>query len=168
MKKIIEIALIVTASFISCKSTAQIKLPKGFVCFKDDDDWTVGCHQLFRKGEIKFISYGCDRGEYGDNTSQAEMINIGLEFCFGNDFYKKTKDGLYVGTGKYKERGSLIYYYKVFIPEKLHRITVLSKTNTKEFSDMSIFILEHIRKHRNDKQFHLVTSNGQTCYFYHD
>lgn len=85
-----------------------------------------------------------------DRQKRENILPVGLNICFGDLQYQKTKDSLYVATGKFSDRD--VYYYKVLIPERALAISVRSNKNGAEFSKKSRWLLGEIRDKRADNK----------------
>lgn len=127
MKK--NIFLVLFTSFVTTFCFSQ--LPSAYKLVKGESE--VGRDDYYTNGRIKIVNNVVQ--EFGDGDAENWI----------NDFYNgfmvtKTKDGLVVGTGNYQG----IYIYIIFKGQVYYQVS--TKNNSKEFSDMSIFVLKKVRK----------------------
>ena len=87
-------------------------------------------------------------------------LKMGLEMSFGNNHYFKTRDSLYIYTGKYHD--AEIYYYKIYVPEKMVSFSVRSKNNDNVFSKKSKWLLSQIRLNRR-RELYLINEKNKLC-----
>jgi len=132
MKHLFSIILIII--FLACSSISftQILLPKGFKYIKSNDHYRS---DYFTNGKIIFYY-----DVYGREVSNEQELKEYFESMQGFEF-KKTKDGLYWGSGYSK--GSERYF--VLIPNLLEGVMVSSPRDDIEFSNYSKWLLKQVR-----------------------
>jgi hypothetical protein len=129
MKKTLFVLI---AILISNYSYSQ--LPKGYKLIKGESP--VGRDDYYTNGRINFMMDTPLMGDdYGDRKNMKSLL-----YSYGIVF-KKTKDNLYVGAGFSNGKFRFVVYRRV-------AYIVTSRVNSKEFADMSNFVLNAVR-HNN-------------------
>ena len=126
---------------------SQIKLEGGFYCVKSNNHYR---DNYFTNGKIVFYSdvYGRD---FDSDVDFIKYVKSKYPFQI-----KKTKDGLYWGSGLVSNK----YFYLVIIPKSLTLTFVSSPKDDKEFSDYSIFLLRQVRKNSG---YYFTDYLGKSC-----
>ena len=158
--KTLATVLVLFVLLVSCNSQAQILL-RGYKCIYFDDQPPYMYADMYSKTDtFSFVLYSRDiMGEVEDNDPVKEL-KCGLRLCFGINHYIRTKDSLYIYTGKYYDTN--IYVYKVYIPNKMVALSVRSKNNDALFSERSTWLLSQIRLNRA-KDMYFINEKHQTC-----
>lgn len=164
MKYLILFIITISVSFC-CKAQedyAYIQL-KGYKCqyFKDQ---TQDVMAAMKKGNDTFFFFYYYREvlegiENINDATPAYLLKAGLEDCFGDLKYFKTKDSLYISTG----RKNGICQYVIYIPEELVSFSIHSNKRDSSFSDKSKWLLSQIRQKRKHKNIRLINDKHQTC-----
>ena len=157
MKRIIAAPLL----FIFFHSNAQIVL-KGYNCRYFPDQMPNTIAEMYNGNDtFRFTLYSRDiwGEEDGKKASPAEDLKIGLKLCFDNLPYTKTKDGLYICTGKGDS-----YYYVVYVPEQMVTLSIRSGLCDEDFNEKSKWLLAEVRSNRrNKKDMYFINEKNQTC-----
>jgi hypothetical protein len=152
-------AFFALALFLSCHCNAQIVL-KGYKCKFYDGQMPDLMAEMYSKNDtFRSTFYGRDISEEVTGNNPKEMLKAGLKLCCEGEHYTKTKDSLYILTGKY-DYG--VYYYKVYDPNATLLISLRTRNNDSLFSEKSKWLLSQIRLHRK-KGAYLLNEKGQTC-----
>jgi len=164
MKYLILFIITILGSFF-CKAQedyAYIQL-KGYKCLYlegQNPDLMV----VLKKEADTFFFYYYSRdildiiGNNKDMTP-ANILKAGLEDCFGDLKYFKTKDSLYISTG----RKTGISQYVIYVPEQMVSFSVHSNKSDSSFSEKSKWLLSQIRKKRKHKNIRFMNDKHQTC-----
>jgi len=146
---------------VSLSCEAQIRL-NGYKCKFYEGQWLFTMAEMCSKTDtFRFTLYSRDIwSELPDGeTDPKKELEIGLKLCFDDSHYYKTKDNLYINTGK---NDFDVYYYVVYVPDKQASVSVRSKNNDSAFSAKSRWLLSQIRSHKN-KDIFLENEKGQSC-----
>lgn len=160
MKSIVSLLIIV---FLSLCAKAQIVL-SGYKCLFYDGQGPNTMAEMYHQNDtFRFTLLARDiAAENPDENDRTAELKIGLRLCFNGLNYSKTKDGLYVSTGRY--RGTAAYYYKIYIPEQEVSLSLRSNANDADFSDRSKWLLEQVRINRSKKKdFYFINEQKETC-----
>ncbi len=159
MKNLKSILLVITCCLFF-RSEAQIKLD-GYKCkYYDDQPPNLFADLYLKNDTFGFVLFSRSiMGEMETDDPKKEL-EIGLRLCFRHKHYIKTKDSLYIYTGKYSNSDP--YIYEIYIPEAQVSLSVRSKDNDTVFSENSKWLLAQIRANRGKDMF-FVNEKGQTC-----
>ena len=161
MKKHNGLALLVSLFIFSC-ANGQIRL-KGYRCKYYENQSPNTMAEMYNKNDtFRFTLLSRDIwSEMGDEPqSKKSELQVGLKLCFHKKPYFRTKDSLYISTGRFAEAEN--YYYRVYMPSQQVSISVRSKFNDSLFSEKSKWLLSQIREHRKGDVY-LINEKGQTC-----
>jgi hypothetical protein len=149
--KIIIIFLLLLSSNLAF---SQINLPKGFRC--------VDMSQKYFSRDNYFTDelYSFHSEIWREFENQTDFINS-LVDSYKNSFkIKKTKDGLYWGSGILDNE----YKYIILIPDKLVSIVLSSKLNGSQFSNYSTWLLQSVRNNLSSgKDLYFTDNKGRQC-----
>jgi hypothetical protein len=138
---------------LSFSSYSQIALPKQFNCVLSNDGWRWN---YFTDGVYQFNADAWGNGV----ESPKELPGYLSDLYKRKLIFRKTKDGLWWGTGKYEGN----YYYIVVIPQRLTTVTLKAMTNGVQFSNYSSWLLQQVRNNiSSGSDFHLVNYQGKEC-----
>jgi hypothetical protein len=158
--RLLKALLLSFSCSLICNAHAQILL-RGYKCLYDEDQPpNLYANMYCATDTFGFTLYSRDIMGENENDDPKKGLKIGLRLCFQGKHYFKTKDSLYIYTGKYYDTN--IYVYKIYIPEKQVALSVRSRNNDQVFSDRSKWLLSQIRLHR-PKDMYLINEKGQTC-----
>ncbi len=146
---------------VSLHSIAQIHL-KGYKCKFYEGQWPYTMAEMCsKKDTFRFTLFSRDIWSAlpDGETDPKKELEVGLKLCFDDSHYYKTKDNLYINTGK---NDFDVYFYIVYVPDKHASVSVRSKDNDSTFSAKSKWLLSQIRAHKNDDIF-LLNEKGQSC-----
>ena len=144
---------------INCN--AQIML-NGYKClFVDGQVESVSSNMYKGNDTFLFKSYWTDvYKELADSEGTPQQrLRAGLDYCFYKTHYFKTKDSLYITTGKNIHN---TFYYKIYIPEYEESYSIHSNLNDADFSDKSKWLLSQIRRYRG-KPMYFINEKRETC-----
>jgi hypothetical protein len=154
--------LLLLLPVFSFHCTAQILL-SGYKCLYYENQIPNTMAEFYKNNDtFRFTLYSRDiMDEIEDNVNDPEKeLNIGLSDCFGNVPYFKTRDSLYIATGRYRSTKS--FYYDIYIPDKQVSLSLRSNKNDTTFTNLSKWLLLQARsKRKKDKYF--INERNQTC-----
>jgi hypothetical protein len=162
-----KLATTILILFLSLNCNAQIML-KGYKCLFEEGQWPYKMAKMYSKNDtflFRLLSRDIWAEEAGENVSSAIDLKIGLRLCFFNkEHYFKTKDSLYIATGRNPPNAypPNTYFYIVYIPEQTVALSLFSNINDADFSDKSKWLLSQIRLHRRN-DIYLVNDKHQSC-----
>jgi hypothetical protein len=144
--------ILLSALFISNISFGQITLPRQFKCMTQDS---------WRDNFFSYGTYNFRTEAHGYGIESAKDLVPYLEEAYQHKLvFKKTKDGLAWGTGKYQGK----YFYIVVVPESLASISLFSAASGTQFSNYSSWLLQQVRNNiSSGKDFYLTDVSGKEC-----
>jgi hypothetical protein len=160
MKILKLIAAILTFS-LSFNCNAQILL-KDYKClFLDGQVEDISCHMYKRNDTFSFTSFHRDiYMEIDDaHNNPKNRLKAGLDYCFGGTGYFKTKDSLYISTGRSPDS---TFYYAIYLPDYEEVYFLHSNQNDADFSQKSKWLLSQIRLYRG-KPMYFINEKRETC-----
>ena len=164
MKNLFLVIVTICVSLV-CKAQEEFSyiLLKGYRCVYFEDE-TPDVMAAMKKGDDTFFFFYYSRdisGEIQDvrDMTPANLLKAGLEDCFGDLKYFKTKDSLYISTGRKKG----VCQYVIYVPEQMVSFSIHSNKRDSSFSEKSKWLLSQIRKKRKHKDIRFINDQHQTC-----
>lgn len=131
----------------------EIRLPHQFKCVEQE----FHSSSTYTDGEIMINQYPWGH----DGVDKEDLVSL-IENNLETISLKKTKDGLFWGSGRTSDG---FYRYVVILPNELFEFQVYSKTNGNGFSEFSQWLLNNVREGAKSKKNILLTDwSGETCY----
>jgi hypothetical protein len=148
-----KLTTVALSLLLTLKSSSQITLAKGFSCVLSS---AHAREDYFSNGTFRFHSDAYGR-EVEDPTLLKDYVSDSYS---GQLSFKKTKDGLYWGTGLI---GST-YKYVIIIPEAYRVVTLSASKAGPQFSNHSTWLLQQVRINRSaGKDYYFINYKGAYC-----
>lgn len=151
MKKIIICLLLLSSNL----AFSQINLPKGFRC--EDMSQKSSYRDNYFTDELYSFHFDIWGREF---ENQKDFLNYFIDLYKNSFRIKKTKDGLYWGSGISENE----YKYLILIPDKLVSLVLSSKLNGSQFSNYSTWLLQSVRNNiSSGKDLYFTDNKGKEC-----
>jgi len=134
---------------------SQINLPKGFECID------MSRQGSYRDNYFTDKVYSFHNDIWGrEFDNQIEFLNYFSDLYRNSFKIKKTRDGLYWGSGNIENE----FKYVILIPDKLISIILSSKINGTQFSNYSTWLLQTVRNNLSSgKGLNFTDNEGNEC-----
>ena len=144
--------------FISNLVFSQISLPKKFKCI-DMSGQTNNRDNYFTDGTYSFHHEVWGR----EFENEKDFLDYFIDKYKSSCPIKKTRDGLYWGTGVFEGK----YKYIILIPNELATSILSSNINGTQFSNYSSWLLQQVRNNLSSgKDLYFTDYNGKECIVY--